>query len=210
MPELSSAKTLGGVGSILLLLALAPWAGFVVSIIGWILVLVALKYVSEIINDKSVFNNAIYAVILSIIGLAIGGLAVLGSVFRFMGLNGYTFGSTMNPNVPPADVFGLILGVLAGLAAIWIFVIVSSIFLRRSLDRVSGALNVKMFGTAALLYLIGAVLTIVLVGFVLLFVAEILLVVAFFSIPDRLPMAPPSMPEPSAAPPVDPNPPPTR
>jgi len=39
-----------------------------------------------------------------------------------------------------------------------------------------------MFGTAGLMILIGAVLTIVLVGFILLWVAMILLAVAFFSI----------------------------
>ena len=100
------------------------------------------------------------------------------------------------------DIAGLFVGVLIGLAALWVFVMVSSVFLKRSLDRVAGALNVSMFRTAALLYLIGAVLTIALVGFILLFVAEILLVVAFFSIPDA--PAPPvggnSLPPPTTVP----------
>jgi len=42
--------------------------------------------------------------------------------------------------------------------------------------------HVGMFGTAGLMILIGAVQTIVLFGFILLWVAMILLVVAFFSI----------------------------
>ncbi len=48
----------------------------------------------------------------------------------------------------------------------------------------------KLFGTAALLYLIGAALTIILVGFLLIFVAQILFIVAFFSLPDQLPAQP--------------------
>jgi uncharacterized membrane protein len=48
-----------------------------------------------------------------------------------------------------------------------------------------------MFQTTGLLYLIGAALTIILVGFLILLIAEILQIVAFFSIPEQLP---PSMP----------------
>jgi len=173
------------------------------SIVGWILILIALKYISDIVNDSSIFTNAIIAVLLSIVGLVVAVVVVLGSVFRFMGLNGYTFGSGITSTSTPTDLGGLIAGVLIGLAILWICGLVSAIFLRMSLGKVSRTLNVGMFGTAALLYLIGAALTIILVGFLLLFVAEILLVVAFFSIPDRLPsmaqqqyMGPPAPPMP--------------
>jgi len=203
LPELSSAKTLGGVGSILILLTLVPEVGWILSIVGWILILIALKYISDIVNDSSIFTNAIIAVLLSIVGLVVAVVVVLGSVFRFMGLNGYTFGSGITSTSTPTDLGGLIAGVLIGLAILWICGLVSAIFLRMSLGKVSRTLNVGMFGTAALLYLIGAALTIILVGFLLLFVAEILLVVAFFSIPDRLPsmaqqqyMGPPAPPMP--------------
>jgi uncharacterized membrane protein len=194
---------LGGVGSILILLTLVPEVGWILSIVGWILILIALKYISDIVNDSSIFTNAIIAVLLSIVGLVVAVVVVLGSVFRFMGLNGYTFGSGITSTSTPTDLGGLIAGVLIGLAILWICGLVSAIFLRMSLGKVSRTLNVGMFGTAALLYLIGAALTIILVGFLLLFVAEILLVVAFFSIPDRLPsmaqqqyMGPPAPPMP--------------
>jgi len=155
------------------------------------------------VNDSSIFTNAIVAVLLSIVGLVVAVVVVLGSVFRFMGLNGYTFSSGITSTTTPTDLGGLIAGVLIGLAILWICGLVSAIFLRMSLGKVSRTLNVGMFSTAALLYLIGAALTIILVGFLLLFVAEILLVVAFFSIPDRLPsmaqqqyMGPPAPPTP--------------
>jgi len=190
MPQLSSAKTLGGIGAILTLLILVPTAGFILNIIGWILILVALKYIADIVNDGSIFNNAMIAAILTIVGVVAGALLVIGSVFQFFNINGYAIGSMPSTTTPPSDLVGLIGGIVLGLAVIWIFTIVSSIFLRRSLDKVSNRLNVKMFGTAALLYLIGAALTIILIGFVLIFVAEILLIVAFFSIPDNLPQVP--------------------
>ena len=40
MGSLSQAKTLGGVGSILTLLGIVPYAGTAIVIIGWVLVLV--------------------------------------------------------------------------------------------------------------------------------------------------------------------------
>ncbi len=71
--------------------------------------------------------------------------------------------------------------------------IISAIFLRKSYEKIATHLNVNMFRTAALLYLIGAALVIVFgLGFILLFVAQILLIVAFFSIPDQMPMAQPA------------------
>jgi hypothetical protein len=64
----------------------------------------------------------------------------------------------------------------------WVFAVVSAVFFRRSLNLTGDHLNVKMFRTAGLLVLIGAVLTIVIVGAVISLVANILLAVAFFQI----------------------------
>ncbi len=44
-----------------------------------------------------------------------------------------------------------------------------------------------MFETAGMLYLVGAATTIILVGFVLLLIAQVLVIVAFFSIEDVQP-----------------------
>ncbi len=55
-------------------------------------------------------------------------------------------------------------------------------------------LNIGMFHTTGLLYLIGAALTILFIGLVIVFIAEILQIVAFFSIPEQMPMGPQPMP----------------
>ena len=64
---------------------------------------------------------------------------------------------------------------------------ISGVFLRKSFNAIASGLSVKMFRTAALLYFLGAILTVVIVGFLLIFVASILQVVAFFSIPENSP-----------------------
>ena len=75
--------------------------------------------------------------------------------------------------------------------AVWICFVVSSIFLRRGYGELGRRLNVGLFGTGALLYLIGAVLVIILIGFLLILVADILFIVAFFSINTQQPPTPP-------------------
>ena len=69
------------------------------------------------------------------------------------------------------------------LAVAWIISIISAFFIRKSFNAVASALNVGMFSTAALLYLIGAFLVIVFIGAIVIFIAEILQIVAFFQIP---------------------------
>jgi uncharacterized membrane protein len=76
----------------------------------------------------------------------------------------------------------------------WVFAVVSAVFFRRALNLTGDHLNVKMFRTAGLLVLIGAVLTIVIVGAVISLVANILLAVAFFQIRASPPPPPPPPP----------------
>jgi len=203
MPSLNEVKNLGGIGSILVLLAIVPTVGVVLAIVGLILVLVALKYASDILGDSRIFMNMLYAVILGIIGLVVGVVAVVAVVFQAIGL-GYlssSFAYTGPTTIAPGNIMGLVGSILLGLVAIWICFLVSSIFLRRSYGELGRRLNVGLFGTAALLYLIGAVLTIILIGFLLIFVADILFIVAFFTINTQMP---PPMPSAQPAQPAQP------
>jgi len=164
MSKLGDAKTLGGIGAILLLI---PG----VSIVGYILILIATKYVSDELGDKSIFDNMLYAVIAGIIGVAAAAFIIFtGAVF-----GAFSFA------------LSAIAGIVVGLAIAWIALIISSIFIRRAYDTMATKLNVNMFRTAGMLYFVGAILTIILVGFVILFIAAILQIVAFFGIPDSVP-----------------------
>ena len=192
MALLSQAKTLGGVGSILLLLTIVPSVGAILGIVGLILILLAVKYISDAVSDKAIFNNAILAVILTMVGIVIAAIVVVSYLFSYIGLGNLSSlpGSFSSGNLPPGGLVPLLTTIILALAAVWIFYLVSAIFLKRSFDAISTKLNVSMFRTAALIYLIGAALAIVLVGFILVFVAEILFIVAFFSIPEALPSEP--------------------
>jgi uncharacterized membrane protein len=200
MHSLNDVKTIGGIGSLLTLLALVPSVGFLLGIVGAVLVLVAVKYASDILGDPKIFNNMLYAVIVGIVGLVVAGVAVATFVLRAIGLGfmSSSFAATPPSGLAMGDIAGLIGTILLGLVAIWICFLVSAIFLRRSYTELGNRLNVGMFGTAALLYLIGAALTIILVGLIIMFIAQILLLVAFFSIDTQTP--PPMQPTQPAQP----------
>lgn len=188
MASLSQAKTLGGVGSILVLLGAVPSVGFVLAIIGFILILVAVKNVSESINEPAIFNDIIIAVLMAIVGLVVFGVIVVAAIFSFLSVG--NIGTVTTGNVP-SGVLGAVGLLIVGLVVVWVFYLVSAIFLRRGYDKIGTRLNVNMFHITGLLYLIGAALTIVIVGFLIILIAEILQIVAFFSIPDHLPPSTP-------------------
>ncbi len=167
MSKLGEAKTLGGIGSILQII---PG----VSIVGYILVLIGVKYISDDLGDKKIFDNMLYAVITGIVGVAVGAFVLFtGAVFGIFTLGISAIG-----------------GLIAGLAIVWVFLIISSIFIRRAFDTMATRLGVKAFGTAGMLYFVGALTSVILVGFLILFVAFIFQIVAFFSIQEVSPSAP--------------------
>ncbi|MDG6914888.1 MAG: DUF996 domain-containing protein [Nitrososphaerota archaeon] len=171
MATLSQAKTIGGVGSILIFI---PF----VSLVGYILLVVAVKEISDDLQDRSIFNNIVVAAVTGIVAaLSLAGGVLLGLLSPH-----FTVGAA-----------GLA-GIGIGLFLAWIFFIVSAVFLRRAYDSMGTRLGVGTFKTAATLYLVGAVLTIVLVGTLVLFVAEIVQAVAYFSIPGQTPASGASAP----------------
>jgi uncharacterized membrane protein len=187
MADLNQAKNIGGVGAILTILSVVPSVGPLLSIVGLVLVLLALKWISEIVQNPAIFRNALIAVVVAIVGVAIG--AVVGGVGVFSVLTGVGAGG---PN--GMDFARLFTTIIIALVVVWLFAVVSAVFFRRSLNLTGDHLNVKMFRTAGLLVLIGAVLTIVIVGAVISLVANILLAVAFFQIRASPPPPPPPPP----------------
>ncbi|MCS7094800.1 MAG: DUF996 domain-containing protein [Thaumarchaeota archaeon] len=187
MTELSEAKTLGGVGAILVLLGVVPNFGFILSIVGWILILVSVDKISKTVNDRTIFNNVLMAVILAVVGSIIAGVILgVGVFFAFTGTGAVFPG---DPTRLLTDVLGFF---VVGLIAFWLIMIFSARYLRRGYDSINAQLRVSMFSTAGKLYFYGALLTIILVGFILILIAEILQVIAFFSMPESLPSTKPT------------------
>jgi uncharacterized membrane protein len=182
-----------------LLLVISPFSfvagvfGSVLGLVGLILVLIAMKGVADHYNEGGIFNNSLYGVIVSIIGGVVFVAAVIMTALSFFQDIGIDFSSDWSdPAVFSAINWteGLILDsimthigvILISLVILWIFAIVAAILYRKSLTALSNKTGVGLFGTAGLLLLIGAVLTIIAIGFLIIWIALILLTVAFFQI----------------------------
>jgi uncharacterized membrane protein len=92
--------------------------------------------------------------------------------------------------VTAGDWAGLAATIVAGVLIVEGFLVASAVFVRRSYNSIALKLNVKRFETAGMLFLIGAATAVIGVGFILIFVAEILLAVSYFSIPETPKLAP--------------------
>jgi len=201
MATLSSAKTLGMVGSILLVIGsvVSSFTYFIVALIGLILTLIAVKYIADVYSDQAIFRNIIIYVIADIVGVIIGAIFIVAAALSFVGL-----GSTI-PTMPsqlPANWVSLVIDILVGLLIIWAALIISAFFLRKSFNSIAMKTGVGTFRTAALLYIIGAFLTIIIIGFILIWVAWIITIVAFSKLPENTTAAqPPAMPSNTAPPP---------
>jgi uncharacterized membrane protein len=203
--NLDTSKTLGGIGAILLFIGAIPFVQYVqvLGLVGVVLILAALHGLDTFYGSRGIFSNALYGVITGVIGaiaaivVAVAALlANLSNIQDFLYVlfptwNGdWTSLSGLTPttaNINPSDIIPLIAGVIAAIiivvAVLWIFAIVATVFVRRSLKQVSEKSNVGLFGTAGLLLFIGAILIIAFgFGLLLMWIAALLLAIAFFTI----------------------------
>ncbi|WP_342452672.1 DUF996 domain-containing protein [Thermococcus stetteri] len=96
---------------------------------------------------------------------------------------GTIFGSMISMNKSPEMGLGMmgtggLVAALLMIAGMW--------FMKQSYDIISEETGVKTFHTVGLLYIVGAVLSIIVIGILLIVVAAILEIIAFFSLPDEL------------------------
>jgi uncharacterized membrane protein len=78
----------------------------------------------------------------------------------------------------------------------FIAMIVSAILMRKSLDSLSKHSGEKIFGTAGMVWLIGAILTVILIGIIVIWISWILVAVGFFSIKPAQAQPPPAIIQP--------------
>jgi len=205
---LETSKNLGGVGALLIflgpLLGVVPGIGGytgLLSLIGAILVLVALKGFADYYKEAGIFNNGLYAIITAIVGaVAIFALMFFALVSLFAELlPGFDITDIQAwsrlPEVlsqltnigPLLNSIGMI---LLALVVLFLVLVITAFFLRRSFGLMAAKTGVGLFGTTGLLLLIGAILTIIVIGIFLFWIATLLLAIAFFSVRVQEPQTP--------------------
>ncbi|HEX9261322.1 MAG TPA: DUF996 domain-containing protein, partial [Candidatus Bathyarchaeia archaeon] len=80
--------------------------------------------------------------------------------------------------------------ILLALVVLFLVLVITAFFLRRSFGLMAAKTGVGLFGTTGLLLLIGAILTIIVIGIFLFWIATLLLAIAFFSVRVHEPQTP--------------------
>jgi uncharacterized membrane protein len=205
---LSQAKILGGIGSILVLLSplilltifIPPLVFFadamlgtsivsgIAGLSGWILILVAIKKISDAVNDREIFKNVLMAVIIPwvaigvVLAVGLGLVMYAGPTITKVDGNYLTevgYSGTDVALLPLPTFLDLPIITLMMLLGMWAALIVSVWFLKRGYERIAVRTGTKTFRTVGRLYFYGALLVIVLIGVILAFVAVILQIKAF-------------------------------
>lgn len=186
--ELQTSRMLGVIGALLMVLTIIPSVGGLFMIVGIILVLIALKGYADAYKESSIFNHALYTVIFEIIGVIVfvgvffyGAMEFLSS----LGINSFTdFQSLQSIDwetmITPSNILPFIGIIALGLVILFAFTVIASLYFKKAMNVLSTKTNVKLFHTTGTVFLVGAVLTIILFGLVLIWVSMILLMIAFY------------------------------
>ena len=186
MSKLGNAKILGGVGAILMLIG--SFFG-VLTIVGLIMVFIAVKYISEEAKEENIFTNYLMYFVFSLVAI----IAALAIIFASIGGNILNFGKIAQEMAEEAwqgsteGIIKFLAGIIVALIVAWILMILASIYLRKSYNRIADYSKVNLFRTTGMLYFIGAITLIIFIGFIILLIAKILEIVSFFSLPEEFP-----------------------
>jgi len=194
MRNLSEAKVYGGIGALLMLIGIfIPYGGPIISIIGLVFIFIAVKAISEITKDEDIFRNYLMHFIFTI--LAIVAIIVI-MIIAFGAAGGFSWITELTELQSEDitdfntfwDLFGdMIVGAIVALVVGWILAIISALYLRKSYNNIAEHTKVSTFKTTGTIYLIGAITLIILIGFLIIFIAKIIEIIAYFSIPESLP-----------------------
>lgn len=191
-----SSKNLSAVGALLIVIAAfglaVPYLSLI-GLVGFILLLIGLKGLANFYNEQGIFNNALYSIIVAIVGavvavatIAITAVSALASIgLDFSNMEDWaSFGSDLGSYFADfanfSQLWTIVSAFIVGLVILFVFVIIAMFFMRKSMNQLSSKSGVGLFGTAGLLMLVGGVLTIVGIGLFLIWVGLILATAAFF------------------------------
>lgn len=191
---LNVARLYGGIGSMLSFISIfffstvllgmnfLPYISIIsniISIAGFVLVVVAVKIIADVAKDRTIFTNYLLFVALQMIGYGISMVAILNLGFDVIkDLNKVLQGDLSEKATTILFMNFIIL---------WILSIIGAIFMRRSFVAIAVHTKVNLFATLAMIYLIGSIFTIFFgIGGILVFIAYILQIVAFFSLPKEV------------------------
>ena len=84
------SKTLAGVGAILLLLGVVPYAGWVLALVGVVLLVVGMKELSRYYQDETVYQNTLSGVKFYVVAVVAAAAAVVAILVGIASMAGWS------------------------------------------------------------------------------------------------------------------------
>jgi uncharacterized membrane protein len=186
--DIQTHRLLGIIGAFLMVIGFIPSIGGVFMIIGLIFVLIALKGYGDAYKDGSILHNTLYTIVFEIIGVvvcigiiiygAMGFLSSLG-INNFMELRSWQAIDWQNA-VNINNILPFVGAIVLGLVILFAFTVLASLYFKKAMNTLSGKTEVKLFHTTGTVFFVGALLTIIFIGFIVIWVAFILLMISFY------------------------------
>jgi uncharacterized membrane protein len=169
-------KTLAIEGSIMLWLSAVPYVGWVLGIIGVVLLLRSMKEFSSYYQDEKIYQDTLAGIKFYIVAIIAAAVAIASFTLGVWSATGFTshFVFTAGFGV------GLIAG-LVGLIIAFVFYLLAALHLRNVFNTLAQKTGEHSFATASTLLLVGSILTIIGVGLLLIVIAWIFTTIGFFT-----------------------------
>jgi uncharacterized membrane protein len=169
-------KNLAIEGSILLWLSVVPYVGWVLGIIGVVLLLRSMKEFSNYYQDESIYKNTLTGIKYYIVAIIAAAVAIASFAIGVWTATGFT----AHFELTAAFGVGIIAGI-AGLVIAFVFFVLASLNLRKTFNTLAQKSGEHSFETAGTLLMIGSILTIIGVGLLLIVIAWIFATIGFFT-----------------------------
>jgi len=213
----NTSKNLGGIGALLVAIGALPLIGVystLLILIGLVLFLIGMKGLAEYFSESRIFNRALWGILMPLVGVvvAIGILFTVAlSALVALGLSGIDWtnyrafeeafssidwGAASNINIIMSFAGSALIAIVILVAAF----IIGYYFLKSSFNTLAQKTGKGLFSTAGLLFFIGAILTFVAVGLILIWVGWVVATIAFLQL-DLKAMPPDATPKAVAPPP---------
>lgn len=186
--EIQTSRLLGIIGALFMVIGILPSIGWLLMILGIIFVLIALNGYGDAYKDGSIIHNTVYTIVFEIIGVvafigvviygAMGFLASLGikNISELQSWQQINWQQAVNTT----NILPFVGAIILGLVVLFAFTIFASLYFKKAMNTLSEKTGVKLFHTTGTVFFAGALLTIILVGFIVIWIAFILLMISFY------------------------------
>ncbi|MCL2475724.1 DUF996 domain-containing protein [Candidatus Bathycorpusculum sp.] len=208
--DINTSKTIGGIGALLVFISVFTsflqilYVPNIMMVLGIILILTGLYGLSIHYRDTGIFKKSLIGTVMGIIGIVVAVIILFALLLpslvplvqmSYPGWDGnwntlpnMTLDtSLMDSNAIWDTLSPILTNIIILFAVLCIFSIIATFFIRQSLKQLREKSDIGLFETTGTLMLIGGFLTIILIGYILIWISVLLLAIAFFQIKPQEP-----------------------